>query len=57
MGKGKEREKDIDKARLAKEAADRDRENREKRLNARMPGITTTKGMMSLRNAAKTIPS
>jgi hypothetical protein len=54
MGKGKEREKDIDKARLAKEAADRDRENREKRLNARAVSQSLQDGLSGAAAAAAT---
>jgi hypothetical protein len=54
MGKGREREKDIDKARLAKEAADRDRENREKRLNARAVSQSLQHGLSGAAAAAAT---
>ena len=54
MGKGREREKDMDKARLAKEAADRDRENREKRLNARAVSQSLQDGLSGAAAAAAT---
>ncbi len=53
MGKGqRERDKDKDKARLAKEAADR--ENREKRLNARAVSQSLHDGLSGAAAAAAT---
>jgi hypothetical protein len=54
MGKGKEREKDMEKARLAREAAERDRENREKRLNSRAVSQSLQDGLSGAAAAAAT---